>query len=84
MRKIPYNEYLWNLNKAERWEPIVKICFDGTERKFKPRGYDCAHYGYGIGGIIKCAAYPQDPRHGCPVEARPWRCKHFELKKNCG
>lgn len=63
----------------EHWQPVTKVCFDGVARKFKPRGYDCAHYKAGYGGV-KCAAYPNDPKRGCPCQKAPWRCKYFTLK----
>lgn len=64
-----------------QWKPVEKVCFDGIVRRFKPSGYDCKHIRIGYGGV-KCAAYPTEPRHGCPAMGCPWRCSRFELKKD--
>lgn len=84
MKRKPLKEYFHDQYQEERWVTVVKQCFDGKQRRFKPTGYDCMHYGYGIGGAVKCAAFPGEPKHGCPALYCPWRCKHFKLRKNCG
>lgn len=83
-KRLPLKEYLAKSGRVEWWEPIKKVCFDGKVRAFKPRGDDCVHFGYGIGGSVKCAAFPNDPKHGCPAMGCPWRCKYFQIRKSCG
>lgn len=72
----------WNREeKGDRWQPVSKVCLDGVVRKFKPAGCDCTHYKHGYGGV-KCAAFPSEPKHGCPCYKAPWRCKHFTPRQS--
>lgn len=81
-KRVSLKEYYAMQSSADGWQPVKKVCLDGKVRSFRPMGYDCIHFGYGIGDSIKCSAFPDDPKHGCPAMNCPWRCRHFKIRNS--